>query len=230
MGTTLLLNAVTLGGYSTYQVGVSMWQGYHEGGIIGAINEVNPFYQIGKAGAQSYLAIAGGDYREGSSKAIVAAVLAAATVVGIIQGAGALAGKPPMAGSGIVATPTSEGSAAAIQRAPLKAGEAGSYGSLRTRSTPGDQLTPHHMPQAALGHTSREAGGALTLPHSEHIRTRTFGGRGISTAKAEAGLPFRDVLARDIRDIRQSFGPKYDQGLRDLLRYYKETHPQLIKR
>jgi hypothetical protein len=50
VGTSFVLNALTLGGYGTYQIGASMWQGYKEGGIIGAINEINPFYQIGKAG------------------------------------------------------------------------------------------------------------------------------------------------------------------------------------
>jgi hypothetical protein len=69
-------------------------------------------------------------------------------------------------------------------------------------------------------------GGALVLPHSEHIFTRTYGGRGGATLRAEQGMSFRGVLARDMRDIRQLFGPKYDQGLRDLLQYYRQNFPE----
>lgn len=68
------------------------------------------------------------------------------------------------------------------------------------------------------------------LPEGEHALTRTFGGRGIATSRAEAGMSFRDVLARDMRDIRQIAGPKYDQGLRDLLKYYKTNFPELMRR
>jgi hypothetical protein len=110
----------------------------------------------------------------------------------------------------------------------VTAGEAGAYGVLRARSVPGDVLTPHHMPQAAMEFTTRAEGGALVLPHSEHVLTRTFGGRGAATLRAEQGMSFRPVLARDMRDIRQLFGPKYDQGLRDLLQYYKQNFPELI--
>jgi hypothetical protein len=43
-------------------------------------------------------------------------------------------------------------------------------------------------------------------------------------------MAFRDVLARDIRDIRRIVGAKYDEGLRTLLRYYRTHHPSLMKR
>jgi hypothetical protein len=91
-------------------------------------------------------------------------------------------------------------------------------------------MTPHHMPQAAMEFTTPAKGGSLVLPHSEHVLTRTFGGRGGATLRAEQGMSFRDVLARDMRDIRQLFGPKYDQGLRELLQYYRQNFPELMKR
>ena len=93
-----------------------------------------------------------------------------------------------------------------------------------------DGLTPHHMPQVALEFTSRAEGGALVMTASEHVMTRNFGAAGRVTARVEAGLAFRDVLARDIRDVRQIVGSKYDEGIRDLLRYYYECFPDLIKR
>ena len=94
----------------------------------------------------------------------------------------------------------------------------------------GDGLTPHHMPQAALEFTSRAEGSALVMTEAEHALTRTYFGKGAATARADAGLSFRQVLASDIRDVRQIVGSKYDQGLRDLLQYYRVNFPSLIAR
>jgi hypothetical protein len=122
--------------------------------------------ELPKAGAQSYLAIVNGDYREGASKAIVAAVLAAVTVVGIVQGAGALAGKPPTAAGG-VAESTSIGRLRAsgakdahhvIQDAAVR-----DLPGYNTNAAPGIRLpgpsnvpgTPHH----AATQVQRQAGG-----------------------------------------------------------------------
>jgi RHS repeat-associated protein len=112
----------------------------------------------------------------------------------------------------------------------LMAGESGAFGSLARRGTVGDGLTPHHMPQAALNFTSRAEGGALVLPHAEHILTRTYGARGAVTAQAERGLSFRDVFARDIRDIRSIAGSKYNSGLLNLTNYYRINFPPLIQK
>jgi len=64
----------------------------------------------------------------------------------------------------------------------------------------------------------------------EHVLTRTYGALGAITARQEAGLSFRVVLGRDLRDVRQIVGPKYDQGLRDLIEYYRTNYPELLKR
>jgi hypothetical protein len=114
VGTTLLLNAVTLGGYSTYQVGVSMWQGYKEFGLIGAINTLNPFYAIGKGAVETYQAADRGDYRAAGSHGAVTAVVAVTTFSGIVQGLRALAGKvSPGAGAGAAAPTKASASAEA---------------------------------------------------------------------------------------------------------------------
>ncbi|NUQ78915.1 MAG: HNH endonuclease [Polyangiaceae bacterium] len=94
MGTTLLLNAVTLGGYSTYQVGVSMWQGYQEIGLLGAVNALNPLYAIARGALETYQAAESGDYRAAGSHGAVTAVIAATTASGIVGGLRSLAGKP----------------------------------------------------------------------------------------------------------------------------------------
>lgn len=74
------------------------------------------------------------------------------------------------------------------------------------------------------------ASTARSLIRGEHKQTRTYGPRGAVTARVEAAanLSFRDTLARDFRDIRKLFGPKYDEGLRKLIEYYKQNFPGLM--
>ncbi len=43
-------------------------------------------------------------------------------------------------------------------------------------------------------------------------------------------MAFRDVLARDIRDVRSIGGSQYNQGLRDLLNYYCTNFPELMRK
>lgn len=115
-------------------------------------------------------------------------------------------------------------------RGQLIAGDAGRFSDLDARAVTGDQLTPHHMPQAAAKFTTREEGGALALPHAEHVLTRTYGARGRAVVRAEAGLPFRLVLARDIRDVHYVAGVKYNKGLRELIAYYRANFPALLQK
>jgi hypothetical protein len=110
----------------------------------------------------------------------------------------------------------------------LAAGDAGGFATLQRLSEVGDELAIHHMPQAAAGFTSRAEGGALVMTQAEHELTRTYLGRGAATARAEAGMPFRRVLARDIRDVRGIVGSKYNEGLQELIQYYRETFPALV--
>ncbi|MEU9994643.1 SpvB/TcaC N-terminal domain-containing protein [Streptomyces sp. NPDC050848] len=116
----------------------------------------------------------------------------------------------------------------------LKEGDAGGFGDLTRKGAPGDDLTAHHMPQNALGHLPRNEGGALALPTKIHEKTRTFAGRGNGTKAADAGKPFRQVLAQDIRDVRglarSEYGSTryYNQGLGDLMTYYRTYHPNLL--
>jgi RHS repeat-associated protein len=110
----------------------------------------------------------------------------------------------------------------------VKAGQAGRFADLDAMAVVGDNLTPHHMPQVALNFTSRADGGTLVLPHAQHVLTRTYAGRGIATARADASLSFREVLAIDIRDVRSIAGSSYNSGIRELIRYYRTHHPKLM--
>src|SRR6202035_3367565 len=109
----------------------------------------------------------------------------------------------------------------------LISGAAGSYSRLSKLSAVGDNLVLHHMPQAALGFTSRADGGALAVTTGEHVLTRTYGYAGKLTREAEAGMSFRTVLARDILDMRRIVGSRYNEGMLDLLKYYRNNFPSL---
>jgi len=68
------------------------------------------------------------------------------------------------------------------------------------------------------------------MEHSEHVQTRNYGCKGRITKALEAGLPFRTILARDIRDVRRITGKKYNEGLKDALEYYRKNLPELINK
>lgn len=101
---------------------------------------------------------------------------------------------------------------------------------LSGRGTRGDGLTPHHMPQAAHGFTPYQSGGAIVMPHSEHIQTRNYGRKSAAALASDQGLPFRDVLARDIWDLRQIGGTKYNRGSRELINYYRTNFSELMEK
>lgn len=110
----------------------------------------------------------------------------------------------------------------------VRAGDAGAFGSLK--GVKGDGLTAHHMPQAAAGRTGYSEGGALVMEQAEHVATRTYGSRGVGTLSSDAELSFREVLARDIRDVRSIVGSKYNEGLRALIEYYRKNFPELMSK
>jgi hypothetical protein len=60
------------------------------------------------------------------------------------------------------------------------------------------------------------------------MMTRTYGYQGAITAREEAGMSFRDVLARDIQDVRSFSGSGYNQGLQKLTEYYRTNFPDLM--
>jgi RHS repeat-associated protein len=107
-------------------------------------------------------------------------------------------------------------------------GSAGAYGNLVKMTESGEVV--HHMPQKALGFTGKNEGGALIVTQAEHVQTRTYGYRGAITAREESGLSFRQVLARDIWDIKSLAGSKYNSGLWELIDYYYQFFQDLIQK
>ncbi|HEX5446165.1 MAG TPA: polymorphic toxin-type HINT domain-containing protein [Pirellulales bacterium] len=77
----------------------------------------------------------------------------------------------------------------------------------------------HHMPQNAAGIVSRSDGPAIGMTIVDHERTRTFRWRGIATNRADAALTAMQRLMKDIEDIRQLFGTKYDRAIEQMLEY-----------
>jgi len=112
--------------------------------------------------------------------------------------------------------------------AKLVAGQGGRFATLV--GTVGDDLTAHHIPQAALNFTSRADGGAIVMTTAEHEQTRTWFFKGALSAAEDASKTFRDVLAADIRDIRQIVGNRYNTGLRDVIQYYRDNFPTLMNK
>jgi hypothetical protein len=86
------------------------------------------------------------------------------------------------------------------------------------------------MPQAAAGFTDYGRGGAIAMEQSEHVLTRTYGFLGSQTLRTDAGLTFRQVLARDIWDVRSIVGTRYNPGLLNLIDYYRTHFPDLMGR
>lgn len=66
------------------------------------------------------------------------------------------------------------------------------------------------------------------MTQAEHVATRTYGSKGVGTLQSDAGLSFRDVLAKDLRDVRSIVGSKHNEGLRDLTDYYRRNFPDLM--
>jgi hypothetical protein len=88
-----VLNALTFGGYGTYKLGEALWAGYKEDGLLGAVNAVNPLFQIARGAADTYLAIERDDYRAAGAAGVKTVVTAVATASGAANGLKALAGR-----------------------------------------------------------------------------------------------------------------------------------------
>ena len=148
-----VLNAVTLFGYGTYSLGKSLWDGYKEGGILGAIDAVNPASRIIEGSAATYQAAKGGDYRAAGARGAVTAVATVGLVAAVVGAGGAAAG----AGRG-AATAGARGGASTSAGAVL-----------RPYSGPGGG---HHVPAkgAFTGAAGYDPNAAVAIPNAELAR------------------------------------------------------------
>jgi hypothetical protein len=110
----------------------------------------------------------------------------------------------------------------------LSPGQVGRFSDLDKLAARGDNLTPHHIPQAALEFTSRNDGAALVMGQAQHMLTRTYGFKGAITAVRDAALPFRDVLARDLWDLRSIDRGLWRDAITKIPAYYRQNFPGLM--
>ena len=83
---SLVLNALTFGGYGTWQLDKAIWAGYQEDRYVGALNAVNPLYQLARGGADTYMAAERGNYRAAGATGVKTVVLGAAVGYSIASG------------------------------------------------------------------------------------------------------------------------------------------------
>ncbi|MEU0909912.1 hypothetical protein [Streptomyces althioticus] len=72
------------------------------------------------------------------------------------------------------------------------------------------------------------------MTDADHRMTRTYGGAGRSTARVDAGLTFRQVLAADFWNLRMigqvNHGdPSYfNAAISGIMQYYRANYPHLL--
>ncbi|MFC9606267.1 ricin-type beta-trefoil lectin domain protein [Streptomyces niveus] len=120
-------------------------------------------------------------------------------------------------------------------RSAVQEHEVGRFGDLDGRARVGDDLTPNHIPQAASGRIPNYRDfAAHMMTDADHRMTRTYGGAGRRTARVDAGLTFRQVLAADFANLRMigqvNHGdPSYFNGaISGMMQYYRANYPHLL--
>jgi RHS repeat-associated protein len=109
----------------------------------------------------------------------------------------------------------------------------GRFGDLN--KTKGADEVAHHIPQDALNRTttglSRADGPALGMTKADHALTNTFAGRGVKALREGLELTARQVVARDVRNVRSIAKSQhgnirhYNQGLLQMIGYAKTLGP-----
>lgn len=72
------------------------------------------------------------------------------------------------------------------------------------------------------------------MSHADHLLTRTYGSKGRRTKRLDAGLSFRQVLAKDLWDLRKIGQDVYgDAGhfnpqIKGIMQYYRTNYPHLL--
>jgi hypothetical protein len=110
---------------------------------------------------------------------------------------------------------------AGLAIAGLRKYEVGSFSALKGKSTPGDQIEIHHAAQKhpagqAIPGYDPKTGPSIALPRGEH--------REIPTQKGSYSGSARDLLAKDIKDLRSNTNAP-NSSLRELIELNKETYP-----
>jgi hypothetical protein len=104
--------------------------------------------------------------------------------------------------------------------------EVGTYDDLVVRSVVGDDLALHHAGQARVMEQivpgfRRSSGPSIALPTAEH--------RAIPNLRGTATMTPRDLLARDIRNLRTHTGAS-GEAILELIRLNKALFPEAFRR
>jgi RHS repeat-associated protein len=137
--------------------------------------------------------------------------------------------QPAAAGAGVGGGKGGSCGPGRTAKGTLREGDVGSYKQLKDRGAPRDDLTPHHVPQAALGLTPYDEGAAIALYTASHRLTRTYGTKGIATKAEDAGLPLQEALDKDYADLRSLNLPfDVEAGIAQIQQYYETNFPNLL--
>jgi len=173
----------------------------------------------------------------GAARSLIAPIEAALSIPASVQAAMNPEVDPEMRGAAMVQGIQAAGTVAtaivlagaaksARQSKPVSAYEVGTFESLAERSVVGDGLDLHHagqahaMEQVVPGY-SRTTGPSIALPHAEHAM--------ISNLRGPVNLTARQVLARDIRNLRNSTNAP-NSSLRALIQLNKNMYPEAFSR
>jgi len=66
------------------------------------------------------------------------------------------------------------------------------------------------------------------MSKEDHAKTRTFAGKGKAAMREDAaqGLSDRQRMAKDVWDVKKNFGRKYNEGLKEAVRYGQQVYPK----
>lgn len=106
----------------------------------------------------------------------------------------------------------------------------GSYGELKEEghgwnSDPPEEV--HHMPSAEASPLERNDGPAIVMEREDHRETASCGNSREAREYREKQKEliqegkFEEAMQMDIEDIRDKFGDKYDEGIKQAEEYYK---------
>lgn len=86
----------------------------------------------------------------------------------------------------------------------------------------------HHTPAASVSTLPKSKGPAVWMQKADHAGTGSHGTKGLDGAAYRARQAalieqgkFDEALQMDIEDIKSKFGTKYDEGIKQMLEYYK---------
>ena len=97
-----------------------------------------------------------------------------------------------------------------------------------TRLPAGDEMDSHHMPPRSVSPLDPKKGPAIKMDPPDHQLTSSFGGtREAQEYRAElkamlAEGRWREVMAKEIKDVRRVAGKKYNQAVIEMLEYAKK--------